>query len=128
MNKANKEISDKRVFQITDLLLSATSNYEIVQVCSKEWDVSERQIYKYIAKARIKIEKTYQREFKESLSWHMVGRKKLIKQLLKKGDEKGAAVILKDMADLQGYYKQKHEHKIEGAITIEPSPKTNESN
>ncbi|MBC8186259.1 hypothetical protein H8E88_34690 [candidate division KSB1 bacterium] len=110
MKKANTEISNKRVFQITDLLLSATSNYEIVQFCSKEWKVSERQIYNYIAIARKQIKKTYQREFKENLSWHMIVRKKLVKQLLKKNNEKDAAIILRDMADLQGYYKLRHEH------------------
>ena len=107
--KANKEISEKRVFQISELLLDCVSNYEIVQFCTKEWNVGWRQVYKYIAMARGKIEKTYQKELERNLSWHMIARKKLVKKLIKNKDEKGAAQVLKDMADLQGYYKQRHE-------------------
>ena len=109
MKKANKEISEKRVFQISELLLDCVSNYEIVQGCTNEWNIGWRQVYKYIAVARQKIEKTYQKEFQQNLSWHMVARKKLVRKLLNKKDEKGAAQVLRDMAELQGYYKQLHE-------------------
>ena len=43
---------DGRVNTVYDLLLQAYSRTQILQYCSAEWDISERQVENYIARAR----------------------------------------------------------------------------
>ena len=43
---------DGRVNAVYDLLLQAYSRTQILQYCSAEWDISERQVENYIARAR----------------------------------------------------------------------------
>jgi hypothetical protein len=43
---------DGRVNAVYNLLLQAYSRTQILQYCSAEWDISERQVENYIARAR----------------------------------------------------------------------------
>ena len=43
---------DGRVNAVYDLLLQAYSRTQILQYCSAEWNISERQVENYIARAR----------------------------------------------------------------------------
>lgn len=46
-----------RVTEVYGLLSQAYSRTQILRECSEKWDISERQVENYIAKARVLLEK-----------------------------------------------------------------------
>ena len=109
MNKADKRESKKRVLQISEWLLEGQSTYEIVEHCGQNWGIKRAQVYKYIDKAKGEWEETYKKDFVNNLNWHLIARRRLYKNALKGDRYSEANNILKDIADLQGLYKQVHE-------------------
>ena len=107
--KSEEKEVRQRILQITEWLLQGFTNYKIVKYCEDEWQIKQTQAYNYIKRAFAIIEETYQKEFKENLSWHLVARKKLLEKASKKDNTNEALAILRDIAELQGYYKIQHE-------------------
>ena len=139
--KSDKKQLEERVLEVSRLLLSGNSNKKIVQDSSLKWDISERQVRKYIAKAYTLWHKEYQKRLKSGLDYHMAIRMKLYEEAYKGRAiketkyEKGRPVtteklvdqdfrlcleVAKDIAKLEGLYVEKHkEYKdVEGEIEI----------
>jgi hypothetical protein len=53
--KATKIEIDRRVTMVADMMIAGIPNSRIVQHGSKEWNITERQVYDYIEKARLLI-------------------------------------------------------------------------
>lgn len=108
--KANSVESSLRQAEIKKLLLQCKETSEIVHVCSRKWDVTPRQVFKYIAKAMADIRKELGRRDAISLTWHIKARRNIIDQSMDKGDTQTALRALADIGKLQGLYVEKVEH------------------
>lgn len=106
INTKNQEIIQQRVNEVSDLLLDGLSRYEICQTKATEWDLSFRQIDRYIKKAHDKFSEIHDREFKNNVNWHLIARRRLYKYCIRNEDIANARNILKDIAELQGLYTQ----------------------
>ena len=106
---ANKEISRQRVNEISECLLDGWSSYAIVQKYSPEWNITRRQIQKYIRRAYEMHQEIYDKELKNNLNWHFIARRKLYERAIKEKNYSEARNVLRDLAELQGLYKLKIE-------------------
>ena len=131
--EANKQEVEKRVLEISKMLLKGNSNKKICQMMSVEWGVSIRQVNRYISKAYKMWHKEYKKRLKAGLDYHMAVRMKLYEEAYKgnrikitkiiKGqkmtiervenqDFRLCLEIAKDIAKLEGIYPAE-KHKID---------------
>lgn len=116
MTKSNQAILSKRVTKTVELLLAGHSRSDIVQFASKNWKISDRQADDYIAKAKNELEKSVNR----SVEYNLVKAERRMEMILKKALEQGelrtALATVKEIATLQGLYKNAVE--LSGNITV----------
>ena len=131
--EANKQQLEERVLEVSKQLLRGIPSKRICQLMSVKWEVSERQINRYISKAYTMWHKEYQKRLKSGLDYHMAIRMKLYEEAYKGKTiketrlEKGKYItteksvdqdfrlcleIAKDIAKLEGLYVDKYEGKI----------------
>ena len=139
--KSDKKQLEERVLEVSRQMLRGYTNKKICQNMSAEWDVSERQINRYIASAYSMWHKEYKKRLKAGLDYHMAMRMKLYEEAYKGKTVKMTKVvkgqmvttertedqdfrlcleIAKDIAKLEGLYVEKHkEYKdVEGELKI----------
>jgi len=123
MNKADRQESDRRVLQVSEWLLDGESTYKIVQYCSEKWQIGDRQVRKYIERAKEKWNEIYAQDFENNLKWHLIARRKLFNSCIKEKDRANARQILNDMADIQGLrelrIKSEHTETHEYRLIVE---------
>ncbi|MBA7551898.1 hypothetical protein ES705_44449 [subsurface metagenome] len=128
--EAGKQQMEERVLEISRQLLRGYSNKKICQMMSVEWEVSIRQINRYISKAYTMWRKEYKRRLRAGLNYHMAMRMKLYEEAYKGNTikitkiTKGKMVtiektedqdfrlcleIAKDIAKLEGLYIERQE-------------------
>ena len=131
--KSDKKQLDERVLEVSRQMLRGYSNKKIVQDSSVLWNISERQIRKYITKAYAMWHKEYKKRLKAGLDYHMAVRMKLYEEAYKgnrikitkiiKGEKvtiervenqdfRLCLEIAKDIAKLEGIYPAE-KHKVE---------------
>jgi len=124
----NKQQVDERVLEVSKQMLSGISSKNICRNMSAKWDVSKRQIERYIRKAYAMWHKEYKKRLKAGLDYHMAIRMKLYEEAYKgktikitkivKGqmvttektedqDFRLCLEIAKDIAKLEGLYVEK---------------------
>ena len=103
MAKSTNAEIEKRVKEITNLLLNGYSRLDIIQYSSK-YKVSDRQIDTYIKKALEGFRENIKEDLKTNFSIHINQRYNLYKIAIKESNLKLALEILKDIAKLQGLY------------------------
>lgn len=108
--KANNIEAAIRLAEVKRLLLQCKETAEIVQYGSNKWDISTRQMYKYIAKASKDIRKELGRREAISLTWHIKARRSLIDRAMETNEQRVALAAMQDIAKLQGLYIEKVEH------------------
>ncbi len=119
--KCTKETIAKRVEEIADLLLLGATPTNIRQYAvEQKWNVSERNVYRYIADAHKVIAKSVDKNRSRLLAWHHASRRALYARCMAVSDYGTASRLMKDEAELLGLYppkeiRGKHEH--EGTIT-----------
>jgi hypothetical protein len=120
MKKADTQESNRRVAQISEMLLDGESYQQIIQYCSDTWNIGERQVYNYIQKARSKWDEICNKQFESNLNWHLLTRGRLYQKCIKKEDFSNARQTLNDLADIQGISRNRVEHtgKDGGEILI----------
>ena len=139
--KSDKKQFEERILEVSRQMLRGYTNKKIVQDGSLEWNVSERQIRKYITKAYAMWHTEYKKRLKAGLDYHMAIRIKLYEEAYKGKTIKVTKVksgervtieriedqdfrlcleIAKDIAKLEGLYIEKHkEYKdVEGELKI----------
>jgi hypothetical protein len=128
--EAGKQQMEERVLAVSKQMLKGCSTKEICRLMSSEWDVSERQIQRYISKAYTMWHKEYKRRLRAGLDYHMAMRMKLYEEAYKGNTikitkiTKGKMVtiektedqdfrlcleIAKDIAKLEGLYIERQE-------------------
>ena len=139
--KSDKQQVDERVLEISRQMLRGYSNKKICQNMSIKWNVSERQVNRYVAEAYSMWHEEYKKRLKAGLDYHMAIRIKLYEEAYKgktikitkltKGqmvttestedqDFRLCLEIAKDIAKLEGLYVEKSKNLIdvEGELKI----------
>jgi len=138
--KSDKKQLEERILEVSRQMLRGYTNKKIVQDSSLKWDVSERQIRKYITKAYAMWHAEYKKRLKAGLDYHMAMRMKLYEEAYKgktikitkliKGnlittertddqDFRLCLEIAKDIAKLEGLYVERFEGKVVEVIKVE---------
>ncbi len=137
--KSDNKQFEERILEVSRQMLRGYSNKKIVQDSSVKWNVSERQIRKYITKAYTMWHTEYKKRLKAGLDYHMAMRMKLYEEAYKGKTikitkvVKGAMVttertedqdfrlcleIAKDIAKLEGLYVEKFEGKVKNEVVV----------
>ncbi len=93
---ANKVIMQERIEEVKLQLLDGMQRYEIVQLGSKKWNITEQQVDSYIRKAKKQICKHYEPIVGKEIQKHIARRERLLQMVLKKGEE-GTQKSLKEI-------------------------------
>lgn len=140
-NKSDKKQLEERILEVSRQMLSGIKNKNICQDMSVEWEVSDRQINRYIRKAYDLWHKEYEKRLKAGLNYHMAIRMQLYEEAYKgtiiketkyeKGrpftteklvnqDFRLCLEIAKDIAKLEGLYVEKHKDlvDVEGELKV----------
>ncbi len=139
--KSDKKQLEERVLEVSRQMLRGYPNKKICQNMSTKWDVSERQINRYVASAYAMWHAEYKKRLKAGLDYHMAMRMKLYEEAYKgktvkisklvKGnlvttertedqDFRLCLEIAKDIAKLEGLYVEKFEVKDYRIVVDEP--------
>ena len=137
--KSDNKQFEERILEVSRQMLRGYSNKRICQNMSEEWNVSERQVNRYISSAYSMWHKEYKKRLKAGLDYHMAIRIKLYEEAYKgnrikitkvvKGervtieriedqDFRLCLEIAKDIAKLEGLYVDRFEGKIEEIIKV----------
>jgi len=109
--------SMQRIEFIYDMISSGFMRGTIVLQCSKLWNISYRQVDKYIARAKKIFEDVHIENVKERYRNALKRTRALYRQCMASGDKRTAANVLRELNDLEGCKTIKVEHSgsIDGA-------------
>lgn len=110
MAKSSENIVLKRVEEISRLLIKGAARDIIVQYSSENWSIGERQVDKYIQRAKELIEHSVIRNVNYDYSKAIRRYEELYRLSMDGKEYKTAAQINKELAALQGLYKLQIEH------------------
>ena len=108
-NKSNQIEYDRRVRVVLEYLVQGWSAGDICRNMSVKWDVTERQVERYIAKAKKEIKKSIKDEVNTLLAFHKKTRIDSYRLLLKERGE-----ILREFDGLISELKRIKNTKVEG--------------
>lgn len=115
-------VVEERVRTVMQWILKGFFTKDIVKQGSLSWNITERQVYTYLKKAKNEIRKIRSKDMKDLIAWHQGARLKLYSELDNKKSPSGtfaAMDILKDMAKIDGVYPaDKHELKLDAETTV----------
>jgi hypothetical protein len=98
----------KRVEEIVDLrLLGATAANIRQYALEQKWNVSERNVYRYLADADKLIAKSNDKSRAKLLAWHQAARRALYARCMAVSDYGTAHRVMKDEAELLNLYPVK---------------------
>ena len=103
-NKSTELEFSNRVDIVNKMLLEGYSQHEIFLKANDEyeWNVSDRQLYRYIEKCAELRKKVFSKEREELLLDHVAKRNELYKKALKNERVDTALRVLDSLAELQG--------------------------
>ncbi len=105
MAKSDKATTSRRVQDVLRVMLAGGEFNEIRQFASDQgWQVSERQLRRYIETANTQLAEAAQRDRGQLLGRHLMQRRALYARCLKANDLRTALQVLRDEAELFGLY------------------------
>ena len=105
MAKSNKATVIRRVQEVLRLTLAGAEFPEIQQYASGQgWNLSERQLRRYLELAYQDLGETAQRDRQQLIGRHLMQRRALYARALKANDIRTALQVLRDEAALLGLY------------------------
>ena len=118
MVKATKAQIIERIQAVKALLLDNASRGDILDLCATKFGVGESQTNEYTGRAREEIAAETEAVSLASIKWHILQRMNLYRRLNGSDQLRDALAVLKDLAELQGLYKQenKGDDDIEAAL------------
>jgi hypothetical protein len=126
MAKSNTATVLSRVNEVGRLILSGAEFAEIRQYASDQnWQVSGRQIRRYMQKCYTRLAQATDRDRKELLGRHLMQRRAIYARSLKNGDLRTALQTLRDEAELEGLYPSPQataEQALKHQLGIQSSP------
>lgn len=118
MAKCTKAQVPERVAKIAELLSNGKSFTEIVQYCSENWHITERQTCKYLKKAEDQAKEFYKDKTKELIEEHITYRKGLA-QDARIWNPGVSLSCWESIAKFQGVFPtEKKKLEISGEVTI----------
>lgn len=110
MSKSNINTINQRVIKVANMLIEGKSRISIVHYSSENWNIGERQVHKYITKARelIKAEIVKNLEFDYAKATRRY--EDLYQKAIDEKDYRLALSINKELTVLQGLNKIQIEH------------------
>jgi len=106
MKSTNAQILE-RVKEVINLLINGNSREDIVQYCTAQWKIKERQTDTYIKKAKKHIEEKVEKEIDYNFNLTILRMNNLYKKSIDKKDYKTALSIQKELAQLLQLYDTK---------------------
>ena len=100
MAKASKIEIDRRVHEVVKLIASAKTNSYICQYAATEWGASQRQAFRYLAKAREIIRADYSIERSEFLASRIALLDKIAEASIREKQHSNAVGALRLQAEL----------------------------
>jgi hypothetical protein len=129
--KANKAVMVKRVEAVFGLRLGGAGVAEIREYaraptdCQGQklppWDVSDSQLWRYIAAADKLCKERYDAKADHLLARHLIRRERLYAHCMETGDWKTALAVLKDSAALEGHYLRANAERPTGGAHAAPT-------
>lgn len=110
MAKSSKTIVNQRVLEIIEMLINGKSRISIVHYGSTNWSVGERQIDKYIAKARAIIQDEVVKNLEYDYAKAIKRYENLYQHALEEKDYRLALSVNKEITSLQGLNKIQIQH------------------
>lgn len=131
MHESDKKEMADRILKVSRMLLAGLSPKEIYQeICqnvSLKWDVSERQVQRYIRRCYTSWHKDFQKKREANIYYHLAKRRDLYKQAYDKKDWKECLEIAKDESKIMDIYPaEKHKVGFEEIIVIGPKEEKEE--
>ena len=110
MAKANINTVNQRVILIANMLVEGKSRSSIIHYSSDNWNIGERQVDKYISKAREIITKETIRNLEFDYAKAIKRYEDLYRKALEIEDYRLALAVNKEISNLQGLNKVQIEH------------------
>jgi hypothetical protein len=112
--KSTKLQTQQRVEEVLQIRLMGAEVWNIRQHAAEQgWNVSERQLYRYIARADELMARHLEKDRDKLFNRHHAQRRALLARALEVSDFRAALAIMKDEADLLGLYPAK-KHELAG--------------
>lgn len=102
--RTNKLEMKKRLLYVSELLLEGKSTKEICRITSEKWQISKRQIERYISSSYINWQKEFEKRREAILEYNIALRMNLYNKSYDEGKYRTCLAILKDMAKIEGLY------------------------
>ena len=119
MHEANKREIEERIAIVSKQVLNGLTTQEICRNASEKWDISKRQVERYIRRCYNLWHKDFEKKRKRNLDYHFAKRRDLYKQAYNKKQWNICLEIVKDEAKLTGIYpSEKHDVKVEGELKV----------
>ena len=105
MAKSNRVTVATRVRDVMKLIVAGAEFGDIRQYATDHaWNLTERQIWRYVKAAHREFAKTIARDRDELLGRHLMQRRALFARALKNNDIRTALMVIQDEAQLLGLY------------------------
>lgn len=110
MKKSCKKVVDQRVELVSKMMIDGQGRADIIHFSSDNWNISERQIDKYIAKAREVIQNDIIRNIEFDYAKSIKRYECIYQKAIQSKDFKLALLVNKEISSLQGLNKVQMVH------------------
>lgn len=108
--KSSKLTINQRVAEVSEMLINGVNRASIVHYSSDNWDISERQVDKYISKARELIQSDIIKNLEFDYAKSIKRYESLYQKAIEIKDYRLALTVNKEITQLQGLSKMQIEH------------------
>ena len=110
MDKSSKHTVNQRINEVVNMLIEGKNRNKIILYGSDNWDIGERQIDKYIAKARDLIQLDIKKNIEYDYAKAIRRYEELYNKAIESVDYRLALSINKEISTIQGLFKIQIEH------------------
>lgn len=110
MEKSSKHTVNQRINEVVDMLIEGRNRFKIIQYGSTYWNIGERQIDKYIARARDLIQLDVKKNIEYDYAKAIRRYEELYNKAIENEDYRLALSINKEISTIQGLHKIQIEH------------------
>jgi hypothetical protein len=121
MSKSDKTTTNRRINEVSRLLVAGAEFADVRQFATAQgWNVTDRQVRRYLETAYKRLAKVTNRDRKQMLGRHLTQRRALYARSAKGNDNRTALAILRDEAQLQGLYPGSDGHSAASGPQYSP--------
>ncbi len=109
MHESNGMEIEKRILEVSRMLLSGLTTKEICWNVMEKYNISKAQVERYIRRCFVYWRRDFKKKRKAGLDYHLAKREVLYNKNFKRGDFNACLEIAKDEARLEGLYVERKE-------------------